>query len=72
MSRSCLVLIANGSEEIETISVVDALRRASIDVTLASVSDTLQVECSRGVKVVADTKLSDCTTDSFECIVLPG
>lgn len=72
MSHSCLVLIANGSEEIETISVVDTLRRAAIDVTLASVSDNVQVECSRGVNIVADMKLSDCNPDNFECIVLPG
>merc|ERR1711974_406400 len=69
---SCLVLVADGSEEVETISVVDALRRANIKVTLAVVGQNLQVKCSRGVHLLGDSLLVDCNSDSFDAVVLPG
>lgn len=55
---SVLVPIADGSEEIETVCIVDTLVRAGAKVTLASVTDSLNVVCSRGVKITADVKIS--------------
>lgn len=51
---SILIPIANGSEEMEAIIIADVLRRAEAQVTLASVEETTQVTCSRGVNIVAD------------------
>lgn len=51
---SVLIPIANGSEEMEAIIIADVLRRAEAQVTLASVEETTQVTCSRGVNIVAD------------------
>ena len=71
--KSCLVLIAEGSEEMETVIVVDVLRRAKIKVVLASLSDDLVTTCSRSVKIVADCTLKDVAeNDLFDCVVLPG
>jgi len=68
-----LVPVANGSEEIETVTIIDTLVRGGIKVTCASVHPTsLQVVCSRGVKLVADRFLKDCTSDTFDMIVCPG
>jgi 4-methyl-5(b-hydroxyethyl)-thiazole monophosphate biosynthesis len=53
MSKKVLVPIADGVEEIETVCIIDVLRRAGASVTVASV-DGLQVTASRGVKLVAD------------------
>jgi len=53
-SPSILIPIANGSEEMEAIIIADVLRRAEAQVTLASVEETTQVTCSRGVNIVAD------------------
>ncbi len=39
MSKTVLIPIANGSEEIEVVTMIDVLRRADIEVTVASVSD---------------------------------
>ncbi len=54
--------MANGSEEIETVTIVDTLRRAEIDVTLAKVksiheltdnkTSSLTCKMSRGVQMV--------------------
>ena len=46
--KSALVILAEGAEEMETVIVVDILRRAKIDVTLASLCAT-SVACSRQV-----------------------
>jgi 4-methyl-5(b-hydroxyethyl)-thiazole monophosphate biosynthesis len=67
-----LVPIADGSEELETVTLVDVLRRAEVDVILATVEDRLEVRCSRGVRLVADTFLGDAVGATYDGIVLPG
>ena len=71
MSRQVLVPIADGSEEIEAVCIIDVLRRAGASVTVASVGG-LQVTASRGVKLVADTLISECADKTFDLIALPG
>ena len=71
MPKKVLVPIADGSEEIEAVCIIDVLRRAGADVTVASV-DGLQVTASRGVKIVADTLIADCAGIAFDLIALPG
>jgi len=71
MAKKVLVPIADGTEEIEAVCIIDTLRRAGAEVTVASV-DNLQVTASRGVKLVADALIADCTDQTYDCIVLPG
>ncbi len=71
MAKKVLVPIADGSEEIEAVCIIDTLRRAGAEVTVASV-DRLQVTASRGVKLVADVRIADCTKQTYDCIALPG
>ena len=72
--KRVMVAIANGSEEIETVSVVDILRRAQAEVTVAKVDgkDGLMSTMSRGVKIEADTRLEKVENEEFDAIVLPG
>jgi len=73
MSRkTALVVIADGSEEIELVGVVDTLRRAEVDVTVAAVGDRRTVTCSRGVVITADALLAELAEDAFDAVVLPG
>ncbi len=72
MTRIALVPIANGTEEIEAVCIIDVLRRAGVDVTVASVEDTLQVTASRGVRLVADRPIGECVGQTYDLIVLPG
>lgn len=58
--------------EIETITLVDVLRRAKCHVTLASVEATLLIKASRGVSIQADCFISDCRDENFDLIALPG
>lgn len=71
MTKSVLVSIANGTEEIEAVCIIDVLRRAGAAVTIASV-DKLQVTASRGTKLVADTHITDCLDKTYDIIALPG
>ncbi|MBN1507476.1 MAG: DJ-1/PfpI family protein [Sedimentisphaerales bacterium] len=76
MAKRVLVPIANGTEEIEAACIIDTLRRAGADVTVASVethdSTSLHVVASRGMKLVADARICDCTNQTYDCIALPG
>ncbi len=71
MAKTVLVPIADGSEEIEAVCIIDVLRRAGARVTVASV-DGLQVTASRSVKLVADKLIADCVNDTYDLIALPG
>ena len=71
MSKKVLVPIADGIEEIEAVCIIDVLRRAGADVTVASV-DGLQVTASRGVKLVADVLITECADRIYDLIALPG
>lgn len=67
-----LVAIADGSEDIETVAIIDVLRRAQFDVTVASVMPQCQITAARGTRIVADSLLSECLTQTFDAIALPG
>ena len=71
-SKYVLVPIADGSEEIETTTIVDTLVRGGAIVTTASVGSNLQVTCSRGIKIVADKFIQDCVGDPWDLVVCPG
>ena len=71
MSKTAFIPIADGTEELEAVTIIDVLRRADIQVTVASVGP-LQITASRGVKLVADCLIDECKDDIFDLIVLPG
>ena len=60
-AKRVLVPIADGTEEIEVVTVVDVLRRAGAEVVLASVEEEDRVVCSRGVKIEADCNIKAVT-----------
>ncbi|XP_047342553.1 protein DJ-1 homolog B-like [Impatiens glandulifera] len=71
-ARKVLVPIANGTEPLEAVVIIDVLRRAGTDVTVASVEKQLQVDACHGIKIVADALVSDCADTVFDLISLPG
>lgn len=72
MSKTALVPIADGTEELEAVTIIDVLRRAGAQVTVASIESGLQITASRKTKLVADVKIGDCAGKSYDCIALPG
>jgi len=66
-----LVLLAEGFEEIEAVTIADVLRRAEVSVTLAAVRDS-PVRGSHAISVSADTTLDRVDANEFDAVVLPG
>ncbi|KAF3781824.1 DJ-1-like protein B [Nymphaea thermarum] len=66
-----LVPVANGSEEMEAVIIIDVLRRAKANVIVASVEDELEVVASRKVKLVADMFIKEAAELPYDLIVLP-
>ena len=74
MTKQALVPIADGSEEIEAVTIIDVLRRAGVEVTVAFVGDgeTKQITAARGTKIVADSFIADCVDKAWDLIAIPG
>jgi len=70
MSRA-LVLLAEGFEEIEAVTIIDVLRRAEVAVTTASLGGK-HVKGSHEIVLEADALLSEVSVDDFHALVLPG
>ncbi len=69
--KTVLVLFAEGSEELEAVTVVDILRRAGISVTLAGLQPG-PMRGSRGTVLLPDTTLDDALKHYYDMVVLPG
>ncbi len=72
MTKTVLVPLANGCEELEAITVTDLLVRAGAQVVRASLDERLEVLASRGAKLMADCSLKDIENQQFDLIALPG
>ena len=63
--------IGTGTEEMEAVIIIDILRRAGAQVTVASVERDLQINASLKVNIIADTLISSCGEETFDLVVLP-
>lgn len=71
MSRTALIAVAQGTEEIEAIAPADLLRRANFNVKIAGENEI--ITCSRGVKIIPDLLIEQLNSDvEFDIIILPG
>ena len=69
--KKVLVPIASGFEELEAVTVIDLLRRANIDVTVAGLDDGV-ITGSRGTRILPDSNLTNAANLDYDMIVLPG
>lgn len=72
---SALLLLADGTEEMEAVITSDILSRAGFSVTRAAVAVPERiVQCANGMTVQADVKLEDVKDagQGFDVLVLPG
>lgn len=66
-----LIPVANGTQEIELVTIVDILRRANVDVVIASVGRSKKILASGGTKIVADELIKDAAESIYDLIILP-
>ncbi|MDH5361531.1 MAG: DJ-1/PfpI family protein, partial [Gammaproteobacteria bacterium] len=69
---SVLIPLASGFEELEAVTIIDLLRRAEIEVTVAGLSGPEPVTGSRGTTILPDVSLEDVMDIHFDMITLPG
>ena len=69
--KTALIIVAPGFEEIEAISVIDILRRAKVDVTIAGL-DTLTTTGSHDISIIADSLFIDVSSSLYDVLILPG
>ena len=67
-----LVPLANGFEEIEAVTIIDVLRRAEVEVLVASLDENKLVKGANGITIQADLEVKDTNADELEMVVLPG
>lgn len=69
---SVLAILAEGFEEIEAVTPIDLLRRAGVDVTVASLGPERAVRGRNGLVLQAETDLADVLDRTFDAVFLPG
>ena len=67
-----LIPLANGVEPLEAVTIVDVLRRAEVEVTTVSLTDSLTVRAAHKILMAADALWPAADLDAFGAIVLPG
>ncbi|WP_067518334.1 DJ-1 family glyoxalase III [Endozoicomonas ascidiicola] len=74
MPRQVLVPVADGSEEIEAVTVINTLRRSGAQVTVAScnVDGNIEITASQQTRLTADTHIKNCFNNPFHMIAVPG
>lgn len=72
MTARALISVADGVEDLECVTLIDVLRRAEVEVVVASIESRRMITCARGTRLTADTMLVDVLAQPFDLIVLPG
>ncbi len=69
--KKVAVILADGYEESEAVTLIDVLRRGDIKSVVVGY-DGINVIGAHGIKIVADTDFSEFKVSDFDMILLPG
>lgn len=72
MGKKVGIMVADGYEEIEMLTVVDLLRRAGLTCDIISAAGKKELTSSHQVTVLADVLFADADFDSYDGLVIPG
>lgn len=70
--KRVLCVLEDGVEETELVAPVDVLRRAGVDVVMASFSGQLEVTGKHGIGLKADELIYEVDAGSFDALFIPG
>jgi len=70
MPKRAVVILAEGFEEVEAVTVIDILRRADIDVVVCGLGGT-SIQGAHSVNLQADKELAEEDNDA-DAVILPG
>lgn len=72
MNDKVYIFLAEGFEEIETITPIDILRRAEIECITVSTSNNIEVTGGHGITIKADELFNENSYKEARAIILPG
>ena len=78
MAKKIIVLLAEGFEEVEAVTPIDYLRRAGIELTVASIGKNRAVKGSHGIQINADATLDsleegkNLAAAAWDGVIVPG
>ncbi|CAI8839116.1 MULTISPECIES: DJ-1 family glyoxalase III [unclassified Pseudomonas] len=72
MTFRALITLAEGIDDLQSVTLIDVLRRANVEVVVASIEARRMLTCARGTRLTADAMLVDVLAQPFDLIVLPG
>ncbi|MHC8397011.1 DJ-1 family glyoxalase III [Pseudomonas sp. LB3P93] len=72
MTFRALITLAEGIDDLQTVTLIDVLRRAKVEVVVASIEGRRMITCARGSRLTADAMLVDLLAQPFDLIALPG
>lgn len=72
MTFRALIPLAEGIDDLQAVTLVDVLRRAKVEVVVASIEGRRMLTCARGTRITADAMLVDVLAQPFDLIALPG
>jgi len=70
--KNVFIFLANGCEEVESLTIVDVLRRGNVNIKMVSITNELEIIGSHGIKFMADLKLSEFDVKNADYLLLPG
>ena len=70
--KRCAVLLADGFEEIEAVTVINVLRRGHVDVTVVGTNERELIMGAHDVEVGVDEPIDVALDEAWDAIVVPG
>ncbi|CAI4232936.1 unnamed protein product [Auanema sp. JU1783] len=72
-SKKACVLLAEGAEDMETVIIIDVLRRGGVDVDIVGIdSQADRIVCARDIILTPEKYLNEVKDSFYEVVVLPG
>ena len=67
-----LMILANGFEDVEAIATIDVLKRARVDLTIASLHEKDIVVTSHNNQLIVENYLKDINYVDYDFLIIPG
>ncbi|MFA5623459.1 MAG: DJ-1 family glyoxalase III [Bradymonadales bacterium] len=67
-----LLILANGFEEIEAVTLIDIARRAKMELSICSLHNSDTVQGSHKIELKAEIHFDEAKTKQWDAVVLPG
>ena len=71
-SVKALVVLADGFEDVEAVTIIDVLRRGGVSVTTATLNDSCETRSAHNLVIKADARFVEAEKDDYDAVILPG